>query len=85
MTESTNIIIYFYSKIRTEGGRLFFNEYLYHFHNNKQFCIFAHIMNSSFCHVFLTNTAFVTFQDIENNQGYKPNYNFIIIEYHNFW
>ena len=32
--------IYFYSKIRTMGGRSFFNENTYHFHNNTQFCIF---------------------------------------------
>ena len=30
--------------------------------------------------VFVTNTDFVTFQDIENNQEYKAKHNFIIIE-----
>ena len=80
MTASTHIIIYFYSKIRTVEGRSFFNENPYHFHNNTQFCIFVHITKSSFCHVFVTNTAFVTFQDIEHNQEYKPKHNFIIIE-----
>ena len=72
MTAYTNIIIYFYSKIRTVEDRSFFNEIPYHFHNNTQFCTFVHITKSSFCHVFVTNTAFVTFQDIENNQEYKP-------------
>ena len=48
------------------------------------FRIFAHIMNSGFCHVFVTNTAFVIFQDIESNQEYKPKHNFIIIEWYNF-
>ena len=85
MTASTNIIIYFYSKIRTVGGRLFFNENPYHFHNNTQFCIFVHITKSSFCHVFVTNTAFVTFQDIEHNQEYKPSHTFIIIKKYNFF
>ena len=80
----TNIIIYFYYKIRNVEDRLFVNENLYHFHNNTQFCIFAHITNSSFCHVFVTNTAYVTFQGIENNQEYKPKHNFIIIEFNNF-
>ena len=80
MTAYTNIIIYFYSKIRTVEDRSFFNEIPYHFHNNTQFCIFVHITKSSFCHVFVTNTAFVTFQDIENNQEYKPKQNFIFIE-----
>ena len=79
MTASTNIITYFYSRIRTVGGRSLFNENPYHFHNNTQFCIFAHITTSRFFHVFV-NTAFVTFQDIENNQEYKPKHNFIIIE-----
>ena len=80
MTASTNIITYFYSRIRTVGGRSLFNENPYHFHNNTQFCIFAHITYSSFCHVFVTNNAFVTFQNIENNQEYKSKHNFIIIE-----
>ena len=31
-----------------------------------QFCIFVRITNSSFCHVFQANTAFVTFQEFEN-------------------
>ena len=57
---------------------------MYHFHYNTQFCIFVHITKSNFCHVFITNTAFVTFQDIEHNQEYKPKHNFIIIEKYNF-
>ena len=80
MTASTNIIIYFYSKIRTVGGRSFFNKNPHHFHNNTQFCIFTHITNSSFCHVFVTNTAFLTFQDIENNQEYKTK-----TQFHYYW
>ena len=52
MTAYTNIIIYFYSKIRNVGGRSFFNENPYYYHTN-----------------------FVTFQDIENNQEYKPKHN----------
>ena len=80
MTASTNITIYFYSKIRTVGGCLFFNENPYHFHNNTQFCIVVHVTKSSFCHVFVTNTAFITFQNIENTQEYKPKYNFTMIE-----
>ena len=66
------------------GGCSFFNKNPYNFHNNTQFCIFAHNKNSSFCHVFVTNTAFVIFQDIESNQEYKPKHNFIIIEWYNF-
>ena len=66
-------------------GRLFFNENPYHFRNNTQFCIYAHITNSSLCQVFITNTAFVTFHEVENNQEYKPKHNFNIIEYHNFF
>ena len=68
MMVSTSIIIYFYSKIKTVVGCSFFNTNPYHFHNKTQFFIFVHIMKSSFCHVFVTNTPFVTFQDIENNQ-----------------
>ena len=78
MTASTNIIFYFYSKIRIMEGRLFFNTNPYNFHNNTQFCIFVHITKSSFCHVFVTSKAFVTIQDIE--QEYRPKDNFIIIE-----
>ena len=80
MSASTNIIIHFYYKIKTMGGRLFFNK---KFHNIAPFCIFGQF--SSFCHIFVTNTAFVTFQEFENNQGYKPKHNLIVIEYHNFW
>ena len=69
MTASANIIIYFYSKIRINCGRsCIVDENPYHFHNNKQFCIFAHLTKSSFCNVFLTNKAFVTFHDIDNNE-----------------
>ena len=82
MTASTNIVIYFYSKIRPVEGRSFFTENPYHFHNNTLFCIFELITKSSFCHIFVTNAAFVTFQDIENNHEYKPKLNFIVIEYH---
>ena len=35
-------------------------------------------------HVFATDTAFLTFQEFENNQEYKPKHNCIFIEYHNF-
>ena len=86
MSASKNIIIYFFSKIRTVsvGGLSVFNENPYHFHNNTQFFSFAHITKSSFFHVFVTNTAFVTFKDIENNQEYEPKHNFIIIELYNF-
>ena len=45
----------------------------------------VYITNSSFCHVFVTNAALVTFQEFENNQEYMLKHNFIIIEYHNFW
>ena len=54
----------------------------YHFHVKSQF---VHITNSSFCHVFITNTASVTFQEFENNQEYKLKHNLILTEYHNFW
>ena len=73
MTVSTSIIIYLFSK---NCWRSFiFNKNPYHFHNNTQFCIFEHITNSSFCHVFVIKMGFVTFQDIENNQEYKPKHN----------
>ena len=35
--------------------------------------------------VILTTTASVTIPEFENNQEFRPNHNFIIIEYHNFW
>ena len=71
MTTSTTIITYFYSKIRSVWGRSFFNKNLYHLHTNSTY---HEIKFLSF------NTAFVTFQVIENNQEYKPKLNFIIIE-----
>ena len=62
MTVSTSIIIYLFSK---NCWRSFiFNKNPYHFHNKTQFCIFEHITNSSFCHVFVKNTTFVTFQSL---------------------
>ena len=36
MTASTHIFIYFYSKIKTAGRRLFFNKNPNHFQNNTQ-------------------------------------------------
>ena len=59
---STNIIIYFFSEIKTVGGYAFLTKIIISFYNNAQFCIFVHITNSSFCNVFVKNTAFVTFQ-----------------------
>ena len=70
--------------IKTVTGSSFLTK-PFHFHNNTQTCIFVHITNSSFCHVFVINTAFVTFQGFENNPEYKPKHNFSIIKYHNFW
>ena len=43
---------------------------------------FCTYLNLCFCHVFLTNKAFVTFQEFKNNQECKPKTNF---HYHNFW
>ena len=36
-----------------------------HFHNNEQFLILVHIMNS----IFVTNTTFVTFQTPEHGKN----------------
>ena len=41
------------------------NENPYRFHNNVQFCIFVNITKSSFCHVFVAVTAYITFQNLE--------------------
>ena len=84
MSESTIIIIFSILKSELWEVFHFFTENPYHFHNNTQFFSFAHITKSSFFHVFVTNTAFVTFKDIENNQEYEPKHNFIIIELYNF-
>ena len=82
MTRSTKILLftYLFSKVKTVGGDVFLIiKKTYRSHNNARFCIFEHFTNSGLCHVFGTNSAFVTFLDFENNQEYKPKYNFIII------
>ena len=61
MSISTNIIIYLFTKIKTVGEHSILKFFYEFFHNNSRFCIFVHILNSSFCQIFVTNTAFVTF------------------------
>ena len=60
---TTKILIYFFSKIKTVGGRLFLTK-IYTIFITVQFGIFVHITNSSFCHVLVTNLALVTFHSL---------------------
>ena len=55
---SKNIINYFFSKIKTFGDSLFLTKIC------TIFIILHYITNSSFFHVFITITAFVTFQSL---------------------
>ena len=56
-------------KIKTVGGHSFFNQNPYHFQNNAQFCIFIHIMNSS----FRNKCGFSNIPEFGSNQQFKPN------------
>ena len=81
MPRYTNIIINYFSNVKTVGGDAFLIKKLHHFHNNARFCIFEHFTNLCLCHIFVTNANFVTIPEFENNQEFKPNQNFLIIEY----
>ena len=81
----TNINIYYYSKINAVGGRLIFNKNPYHFHNYAQFFIFVHFTNSIFCHVFVTNTAFVIFRSMGVIKNSSQQSNFLLTIKLVFW
>ena len=68
IARTTNILNYFFSKIKTVGVLNF-----YPFHNNTQFSIFLRITNSCHCYTFVTNTAFVTLQSLEKINNISQN------------
>ena len=80
---STNF--YFFLKSKLLSRSFILNKSPYHFHNNSQFCIFVNIPNSSFCHVFITNTALVTFQSLGIIKNSRQSTCSLLSKYHNFF
>ena len=80
MARITNIIINFFSKVKTMRGYAILIK-SYYFQNYARFRINVYMSLSPFA----TNTAFVKILEFENNQEFKPKHNFIMIGYHKVW